>query len=173
MHFHLRRRRQPILLNERLQRAATRHREGATAGQEREEAMSDRFRPLPPVLWRRDHPRAALRHLSLNANEMRKIFSNICITLNPDNTLPIKESAIILSTADNNPGYPRRTSKTTPTSPSPTTTTSCANARRSPSTSMSTCSPTRTMTMSATSTPGDGRPAAVFETEDRHSSWHF
>ena len=119
MHFHLRRRRQPILLNARLQRAATRHREGATAGQEREEAMSDRFRPLPPVLWRRDHPRAALRHLSLNANEMRKIFSNICITLNPDNTLPIKESAIILSTADNNPGYPRRTSKTTPTSPSP------------------------------------------------------
>ena len=119
MHFHLRRRRRPILLNARLQRAATRHRAGAAAGQEREEAVSELIRHHPPVLWRRDHPRAALRRLSLNANEMRKICSNICITLNPDNTLPIKESAIILSTADNNPGYPRRTSKTTPTSPSP------------------------------------------------------
>ena len=56
MHFHLRRRRRPILLNAHLQRAATRNREGAAAGQEREEAVSELIRHLPHVLWRRDHP---------------------------------------------------------------------------------------------------------------------
>ena len=55
MHFHLRRRRRPILLHAHLQRAATRHREGAAAGQEHAEAVSELIR-LPPVLWRRARP---------------------------------------------------------------------------------------------------------------------
>ena len=44
--------------------------------------------------------------LSLYTNDMQEICSNTCFTLNPDSALPVKESAISLSTADNNPGYP-------------------------------------------------------------------
>ena len=45
--------------------------------------------------------------LPLNTNDMQEICSNTYFMLNPDSALPIKESAISLSTAENDPGYNR------------------------------------------------------------------
>ena len=46
------------------------------------------------------HDRLSVR-LSLNTSDTQKICSNICFVLKPDSALAIKESAISLSTPDN------------------------------------------------------------------------
>ena len=117
-----------------------------------EEAISDLLRHLLPILWQGlIHERLSARIL-LNINDTPKISSNMCFTLNPDSALPAKESAIRRSTANNNPGYPRRTSRTTTTPPPSPTATSRASGRSSPSSSMSSSLQTRTSRGSAIST---------------------
>ena len=48
--------------------------------------------------------------LPLSTNDMQRICSNMCFTLKPDSALPIKELAINISTAENDPATTRRTS---------------------------------------------------------------
>ena len=83
---------------------------------------------------------------------MQEIRSNTSFMLNPDSVLPVNESAISLSTADNNVGY-------NPTNLNDTINVSfflhddfMCKGRSSPSYSMSTSSRTPTSTRSATST---------------------
>ena len=81
--------------------------------------------------------------LSLNANDMLEICSNMCFMLKPDSALPIKESAVSLSTADNDPGY-HPTNIKNPVNVSFIHDDFIASGRRSLSSSRSTSSPSRT-----------------------------
>ena len=65
-----------------------------------EEDVSDLFDIFRPSFGDGLIPERLFVRLSLNTNDMQRICSDRCVALNPDISIPIKESAIILSTAD-------------------------------------------------------------------------
>ena len=76
-------------------------------GQEREKAASGLLRPLPPVLWRHAHPRAALRPpVALHERHTEDQLEHR-LHAQARQRPSHKEFAISLSTTDNDPGsYP-------------------------------------------------------------------
>ena len=110
------------------------------------------------------HQRLSVR-LSLNTNDIQKICSNMCFMIKTDRVLVIKESAISLSTADNDPGSPPLPQKNINVSFFPRGDFT-SKGRRSPSSSVSSSS--RTLTTRRTIYPDNKNFLLVYPTEVFH-----